>query len=315
MPIVIRKGEWTYDNLGTEGYNSSSMLEPYDTWLLNEAVSTESENFGVSEGEQGRSADRNPEENFVFADSYDRIVAQQHSELIIKFNEISSRHLDRTNNEQMPGFTDESTLRKVDRIDIINILFSEDDTRSFVRTTVDDKFFLWDDAVFTATNVETGEVAEGEQIEKGGSINLFDFEISPETDFDTWVSNNCPVNYGEVRPFIPGEYEYTDAYVGFTLAIPPTDGRFGVAGSTVWIDVEDTVEKGTAETKGGKLERVNFSKRFYTPPHIMTSLNYAAENCYIEVKNVTRDYFEFGLKSIASGEYLNGEINWLADGY
>ena len=179
-------------------------------------------------------------------------------------------------------------------------------------------FYLIDEGKFIATD-EYGEQTIGEQIELGGSISLFDFEISSnpltQSNFDTWIADNSPINYNELRPFIPGEYEYKDAYVGFKLSIPPTEGRFGVYGSTVYIDVEDTVEKGFAEATSGGLTRVEFSKRFYTSPHIISSLVYTTENCYIEIPTVTKEYFEFGLKSITSGLYLNGEISWLADGY
>ena len=47
----------------------------------------------------------------------------------------------------------------------------------------------------------------------------------------------------------------------------------------------------------------------------MASILYAEEAAIADVREISKESFKVGLKSLASGEYVNGEINWLADGY
>ena len=298
MSITYSGIEWDYDNLSGIGYSSDTLLEPYGRWfyLITNAVNEEKELLGVGDGTKSNSA-KTSKEN------------------IIRINEYLKRQIIYSLTDSF-SVTDNSK-RKIKKISGENISLSDESKRSFNKKTKEDIIYLLDESRYIKD--DAGVISTVDQIELSGSVRLFDFEINNSTwnedDFDSWCENNCPVNYNELRPFIPGEYEYTDAYAGFVLKIPDFNGVYGVANSTVYIDVEDTVEKGTAETVGGSLTRVEFTKRFYTSPQIMTSLLYTTENCYIEVPTVTKEYFEFGLKSIVTGNYVAGEINWLADGY
>lgn len=301
MTIRYTGVEWNYDNLSGIGYNSTTLSEPYETWLYQITGATNSEketiNLGLSDGSDYNSiynqkegilkvtdtnrkvANRLDEDSFAISDSYNRKFIQKHIDSIT--------------------LTDANYVKRLNKFK-------------------DDVLYFIDEARYISTD-SGGQSVVVDQSELSGAVALFDFELKDgvwsEADFVNWCADNCPVNYDELRPFIPGEYEYKNAYVGFKLTIPPTTGRFGVANSTVYVDVEDTVEKGTAEATSGNLTTVTFSKRFYTSPHIMTSLVYATENCYVEVTEVSKEGFKFGLKSISSGQYLAGEISWLADGY
>ena len=276
--------------------------------------------------------------NLSILDSYSEEVISNKKDSIIVLTSDWWRELDRDNSERLLKVTDtkrsfaNNTLKELFSIsdsyaegvisskkETINLdIYDDSNVIHITNPCKESQIYLLDEGRFIATDSQ-GEQTIGEQTEVGGGIVLFDFEINStplsESNFENWIEENSPINYNELRPFIPGEYEYKDAYVGFKLSIPPTEGRFGVYGSTVYIDVEDTVEKGFAEATSNGLTRVTFSKRFYTSPHIMSSLVYATENCYVEIPTVTKEYFEFGLKSISTGLYLNGEISWLADGY
>ena len=298
MSITYSGIEWDYNNLSGISYDSETLLEPYGTWfyLITAAVNKETENLGL-----------------IDAETYKGAVNKKES--VIKINDYGRRTVKYIIGD---SFTiSDSSKRKVVRESNDDISISDDDIRKVTRRNKDETFYLLDEARYIQD--VSGVISVVEQAELSGSIPLFDFELNNsywnQTEFNEWCDDNTPVNYNPIRPFIPGEYEYTNAYVGFKLQIPVFEGRYGVATSTVYVDVEDTVEKGTTEATVGALKRVEFSKRFYTSPHIMTSLNYSTENCYIEVPTVTKEYFEFGLKSIDNGQYLAGEINWLADGY
>jgi len=293
--------EWDYNNLSGIGYDSETLLEPYATWFyqITGALNFESEtiNLGLTDD--------------------DKYASIYHSkDNIIKINDYSKRKFKRIVGDSLA--ISDVYNRKVGHHNVENINFYDFRVSHLNNNVSEDIVYLLDEA--RSRYIKTGEAEVViDQVELSGSACLFDFEakdgVWSESDFNDWTENDSPVNYNELRPFIPGEYEYTDAYIGFRLTIPPTSGRYGVAHSTVYIDVEDTVEKGTTEALGGALTEVSFSKRFYTSPHIMTSLNYSQEQCYIEVSQVSRDGFKFGLKSTVSGQYLAGEINWLADGY
>lgn len=298
MSITYNGIEWTYDNLNGIGYDSSTLSEPYATWfyLITEALNEETESFS-------------------FGDDSDYIPVKCAKELIIKLEEYGKRKVSRLSGESFT-ITD-SYAKNAVRINEEPISLSDESKRQFFKSTKDDIIYTLDECRYIKD--DGGVISVVDQKELSGSAELFDFELNDsiwnETSFDEWCEKDCPVNYNDVRPFYPGEYEYTNAYVGFRLKIPDFTGQYGVANSTVYVDVEDTVEKGVAEALGGGLTRVEFSKRFYTSPQIMSSLNYATEGCYIEIPVVTKDYFEFGIKSINTGNYLAGEINWLADGY
>ena len=301
MSITYNGIEWTYDNLSGIGYDSAKMLEPYGRWfyLITEALNQESESVAFIGDDDSYKSAKSSKESIIKLKEYDNRKNIYH--LSDNFSVV-----DRSNKIAIKTLSE-------------NITLSERSLRNVIRSTKDDVSYLLDECRYIQYDESTQIEYIVDQNELSGSIPLFDFELNDstwnESDFNKWTENNCPVNYNEVRPFIPGEYEYTKAYAGFRLDIPTFSGDFGVANSTVYIDVEDTVEKGTTEASVGELTRVEFSKTFYTSPHIITSLNYAYENAFVEVPVVTKNYFEFGIKSTSTGEYVAGEINWLADGY
>ena len=301
MSITFDGIEWDYNNLSGIGYNSDKMLEPYATWfyLITQATNYEKDIIDLT----------------IYDDNFEKTINKR-KDSILKINDYSKRFINRTHTDSLT-LTDIPCINATKKtVESINV--NDESKRSFIRKNKDDMIYSLDECRYI-TEDSQGVVIIVDQDEVSGGTSLFDFELKDSTwsqvDFDNWCESDCPVNYNDVRPFFPGEYEYTDAYVGFKLKAPLGEGKFGVVNSTVYIDVEDTVEKGTTDAVSGDLTRVNFSKTFYTTPRIITSLNFSQENCFIEVRNITRDYFEFGLKSIDDGSYVAGQINWLVDGY
>ena len=316
--IIFSGIEWDYNTLQGVGYDSETLLEPYATWFveITDALNYEKEtiNLGLSDD-----------------DSYNSIY--QTKDNIIKLKDYSTRV---TNNLVTDNLSlSDNYKRNIGKRGYEDITLSDGSLRNVTRRFKEGAVYLLDEAISRYIRDGEQEVVI-DQVELSGSACLFDFEakngIWNKKDFDGWCDDDCPINYNQLRPFIPGEYEYTDAYVGFRLTIPPTSGRFGVAHSTVYVDVEDTVEKGSVEhvykdgswqTTGGVISNgvvtVDFSKRFYTWPQIMTSLNFAQESCFIEVIEISQDYFKFKIKSISGGSYVTDtvawSINWLSDGY
>lgn len=144
----------------------------------------------------------------------------------------------------------------------------------------------------------------------------FDNTVLGENDFVEYYTKQTPLNYSTLQPLIPGEYEYKNAIVGVQMRIPPTQGRFGIIGSKLHIDVEDTVEKGTVVLSAGGPTTVRLSKKFYTIPHVLTSLVDSEGVGVIEVSEVAKDYFVIGLKSLTNpNEYVSGSVDWLVDGF
>lgn len=184
-----------------------------------------------------------------------------------------------------------------------------------------ESFQLTENATYkTSKNVrEDFVVSDGD--EKTYGVTLFDLELdksaAEESDWRRYINEKSPLNYSELRPLIPGEYEYQNAVVGVQMSIPPVDGRFGIEGSTLHIDVPDAVEKGTVNVTSSGVSTVNFNKRFYVIPKILTSLVSANDGtAAIEVTEISKTSFKVGLKSLTNpGNYVNGTIDWLAEGY
>lgn len=312
--------EWDYNNLQGIGYDSTTLLEPYATWFyqITGALNYEKETI-----------------NLALTDDSEYNPTYKVKEPTLTLRDYSKRYAKRISSESFN--ISDNYNRNVYRYNSENISLTDAKVSDLKRSNKDEVIYLLDEA--KSIYQRTGEnPVEIDQVELSGSACLFDFEANDgvwnNTDFIDWCNNNSPVNYNELRPFIPGEYEYTDAYVGFRLTIPSTSGRFGVAHSTVYVDVEDTVGKGVVEhsyntqtsqweISGGTIDNgvvtVDFSKRFYTWPQIMTSLNFSQENCFIEVSEVNQEYFKFKIKSVSTGSYVTDtvawSINWLADGY
>lgn len=308
MSITYSGIEWDYNNLNGISYSSETLLEPYGTWfyLITNAVNYEKESFDLG-----------------ISDSMGYNLSHHQKESIIKVKDYSHRLIRMINSENL-SLSDEYN-RGIISTGTESITLTDESKRKVLRKNKEDTSYLLDECRYVQYDESTGTSTTIETVELSGAISLFDFELKngtwSQSDFNTWCDDNCPVNYNELRPFIPGEYEYKDAYVGFRLSMPPMSGRYGVANSTVYIDVEDTVEKGNAEITAAEIannvttKKVYFSKRFYTSPHIMTSLLYTTENSYVYIKEITTEYFEFGFKSVATQQFVAGEINWLADGY
>lgn len=193
-------------------------------------------------------------------------------------------------------------------------------TNIHITSTDGDSFQITEKATCKVVKRATEDFVVSDGDEKNYGVTLFDFELDREVlgeeDWVRYTSNRAPLNYSEVRPLIPGEYEYQDAVVGVQMSIPPVEGRFGIIGSTLHIDVPDAVEKGTVEVENTGLSTVTFAKRFYTIPKILTSLIESEQQAAIEVTEISKTDFKIGLKSLTNpGNYVSGTIDWLAEGY
>ena len=166
--------------------------------------------------------------------------------------------------------------------------------------------------------VESFAVTDGD--EKSYGVTLFDLELDRSDvnaeDWRDYVNSKAPLNYSEVRPLIPGEYEYKDAIVGVQMSIPPVEGRFGIIGSTLHVDVPDTVEKGTVQVTSSGPSTVTLGKRFYKETKVLTSLVDSDQQAAVEISEIGLTSFKIGLKSLTNpGLYVNGTIDWLVEGY
>ena len=167
-------------------------------------------------------------------------------------------------------------------------------------------------------NKETFSVFDEDERKPNSVIYDIEFDNMPlnEADFSDYYIKTTPLNYSTLQPLIPGEYEYQNAIVGVQMRIPPTQGRFGIIGSKLHVDVEDTVEKGNVVLTSAGPTTVRLNKKFYTIPHVLTSLVDSEGVGVIEVSEVGKDYFTIGLKSLTNpSEYVNGRVDWLVDGY
>ena len=219
--------------------------------------------------------------------------------------------------------TKESYTLKPTRLQVDSFTVSDDYSRR-VNVLSGDTFLLTDSAWLLPKVISSEKFGVIDQDERLPNTVLYDLEIDNgevlDSDKTEYFNSGTPLNYSDIRPLYAGEYEYKNAIVGIQLSITPSEGRFGIIGSTLNIDIEDTVAKGqvTVGTNGStlvKFAECNPPKHFYTIPQVLTSLVEASEPCSIEITEITRLSFKVALKSNSSGLYVDGTINWLADGY
>lgn len=172
--------------------------------------------------------------------------------------------------------------------------------------------------IVVTSNETLPYISDGD--EEGTSFVLFDFEADNEpqdiSELDEYMSNSTPLNYSPLRPLLPGEYRYKDAIVGVQLSISPNEGRYGLVGSTLHVDVQDTVEKGTVHVTSSGPETVLLQKTFYKEAKVLGSLVESSTPAAIEITEISLEGFKIGLKSLANpSSYVDGTIDWLVDGY
>lgn len=288
------------------------------------------DSFHVNETKFEKDIDIKKNEPIKVSDKYLRIVDKITREAFF-LKDRNKRDIDIENKDNFKiievKFDKDVDIKKNESIKV-----NEKSLRDFDRDTKLDKFSVGDPLYYDEYENEDGEIIENNRQDNVVSdLTLFDFEIisrpllskpntnteESEDNFEDYVKENAPLGYSELRPFYPGEYEYKDAVVGFTLSISPTNGRFGVIGSKVYADVEDVVEKGTTEVNGDGLTEIVFTKRFYTIPHIQAVVVWAQGNIAtnVEVREITRTGFKVGIRSLETTQLVSGEISWLADGY
>lgn len=238
------------------------------------------------------------------------------------FSEDYSRTCARSVSEQF--LFGEEALRRPRRVATENLSFSELSQDREIRNTCDEALIFSESPTRKPIRSEREKFGVIDQDENLPNTVLYDLELlSTPADtgvFETYVSQNQPLNYYPVRPLYAGEYQYKNAVVGFQLNLTPNQGRYGVLGSTLHIDVEDVVAKGRSKVEASGATTVRFAeltppKSFLTIPQVLTGKVEASEDYDVAVTEISRLGFKVALKSKATGDYIEGTIDWLADGY
>ena len=306
---------WTYDNIGSQMADSSVMLNvPYE-WFAHTLGATDSANESLSLSDS-------------FGDM--AISSDAHETLTMKGQFTAKPNLP----AYEPMFISDklgNTSANVVAVESMTI----GETSNGDAEITDHRFLSVYDTYAKADN---GETTEETNAEREPVTILSDVEISyqPEYDdeFKSYTERKSPLGYSSIRPLYPGDYEYQDAIVGIQVDLtPPVSGRFGVAGATLHIDVEDVVDKGQEifdenRPYSGRT-RVWFSKKFYTRPNVFTEVRNANPPCRVNILAVdTRGigsdsshqygYFDFELLNFTDGTaWQSGDVTvaWNAVGY
>lgn len=306
---------WTYDNIGSQMSDASVMLNvPYE-WFAHTlgAADSVTETIGVSDGFGELSMN-----------------ADVHETLTMKGQFTAKPNLPMYE----PMFISDKICDPSAKVSVTETLTIGETTKADVDVT-DHRFLSFYDTYVKSDN---GEEVRETNAEREPVTVLSDVEISyqPEYDdeFKSYTERKSPLGYSSLRPLYPGDYEYQDAIVGIQVNLtPPVSGRFGVAGATLHIDVEDVVDKGQEifdenRPYSGRT-RVWFSKKFYTRPNVFTEVRNANPPCRVNILAVdTRGigsdsshqygYFDFELLNFTDGtEWTSGEVTiaWNAVGY
>ena len=274
-------------------------------------------------------------EEFVLSDNFERDIVREFGDSF-SFSDDYARSVIDTKKEEVLTFSDDY-LKEVLHILSDTIIIRDNFERDIVRTH-SDGFTITDDYArdITDTKNETVTLSDDytkcptkyqrdlffifDEDERNPNSILYDLEISEnplsETDFDSFCEHTTPPNFNNIRPLIAGEYEYQNAIVGVQVRVPLIQGRFGIIGSKLVLDVEDVVQKGRVKVDNTGKMFVKFNKIFYTIPHVIAALVDAETVGAVEVNDVSREGFYIGIKDVqGSGAYIEGTVDYLADGY
>ena len=306
---------WTYDNIGSQMADSSVMLNvPYE-WFAHTLGAEDSvtETVGISD---------------EFGDLL--MDCDVHETLTMKGQFTAKPNLP----VYEPMFISDKIGDPSAKVSLTETLTIGETAKEDVDVT-DHRFLSFYDTYVKSDN---GEEVRETNAEREPVTVLSDVEISYqpeyEDEFKSYTERKSPLGYSTLRPLYPGDYEYQDAIVGIQVNLtPPVSGRFGVAGATLHIDVEDVVDKGQEifdenRPYSGRT-RVWFSKKFYTRPNVFTEVRNANPPCRVNILAVdTRGigsdsshqygYFDFELLNFTDGtEWTSGEVTiaWNAVGY
>lgn len=313
MAIVVLV-PWTYDNIGSEMSDSSVLLNlPYEQFAHTIAdESTIAETLSISSDIGDVSSESGIVEKIK---TYDLITA------FPTFDFYSPLFVNSSLGDCSSAVNVEETVSMSEELSPQPWLF-------------DHRFLSVYDTYVESNN---GEEVVSTNAEREPVTILSDVEISyqPEysDEFKNYANHKSPLGYSTLRPLYPGDYEYQDAIVGIQVDLtPPVSGRFGVAGATLHIDVQDVVDKGTEIFDENRpyqgRTRVWFTKKFYSRPNVFTEVRNANPPCRVNVlavdtRGVGSDsshsygYFDFELLNFTDGTEWSGDVTiaWNAIGY
>lgn len=128
---------------------------------------------------------------------------------------------------------------------------------------------------------------------------------------------SSPPGYDKFIDFIVGEYEYQDALVRMAVEAGAAKAEPLIYDMSVNIDIDDTVDRGTAQiTDITKPTAVKFNKHYYHPPEVGVTLKGGTGTDIITVEIVEIREYGFDV-SLYNGNRVRvtGFVTWTAVGY
>lgn len=292
--------DWTYDNMGDIGISSQLVNVPYELFAHTVVVEDPlNDSLQMYDGESLSTSSKS-KERISYSSEHAVGTSMLKDEQLFVNETRKDISVSNPVREELILIDNEAAEVKVDRHVYLQFYESE--------------------AIINNGEEESQTSAEREPITILSDLE-FSYLPQGQTEFEEYCNRKSPLGYSKLRPLYAGDYEYKDAIVGVQVTLtPPVEGRYGISGAKLHIDVEDVVDKGTVFCDGNGETTVGFNKRFYTKPKIFTAISNASAVCSAVIKEVnTRGpdlgYFKVELRAVTDDSLCSGTLNWLAEGY
>ena len=288
---------YTYENLGNMNYDSSSLNVPYEQFGYKiEQFSEQRETLGFSDNKKAEVSLKRKEKAIPLSSKFKGILKRSFFEEGIWLSDSDKKSITATAKETI-------TLNRESKMHI-NV------KKHLYFNVFDTKVVANNGSQVIETNGEYDPITVLSDLEYASAEEGL-------KEFATYCNRKSPLGYSPLRPLYAGDYEYQDAIVGVQVSLtPPVDGRYGIVGSTLHIDVEDVIDRGEVRLSA-EWNYVPFNKKYYTKPRILTHVSNADESCQVVIEQVDlrNNVFKVCLRSTIDGKMVSGTLTWLAEGY
>lgn len=131
-------------------------------------------------------------------------------------------------------------------------------------------------------------------------------------EFSASIRKASPVGFGIFKPFVAGDYTYTNALFKHGLTAMTAD-RPRLKALTASVDVPDVFDRGQAVIPAATTT-VNFNRTFLVAPEVFPVLKIADDTAFFRVSDITTTGFDITIKN-ASLTVIGATIAWTAIGY
>lgn len=146
------------------------------------------------------------------------------------------------------------------------------------------------------------------------AMQFWDADLSAG-DFTERARLLYPLGYAPWRDFVPGDYEFENAYVWLSAEVADRSQEIVISQALMRTDAEDVVETGSAAVASPS-STIDFTRTFNVPPEVTAVQKSGATLAIARVSAVTETGFTVSLYDVSNpATTVSGTISFTAVGY